>query len=240
MKFFVRRTLIMLLMLLLGGLAGRRAKRRVNRSRSTRSRRRPVKVRSSGRRRSKRSAPSKLTSTRTAASTAVRSRSSLKIDQTNPQVAVQIMNQFLAKNPAIVVGGLFNATCYAVAALLKGDGPVLYCYAPGVKLTSWMYTTGYSVPATVAAGLRYFRERGWTKITILTMNDANGQDTERAIGEVLARPEYQGITVTTREHMALGDISIAAQIEHIKNLRCPSDDRLGCRHDVPDLPAQLP
>jgi branched-chain amino acid transport system substrate-binding protein len=137
-------------------------------------------------------------------------------DQTNPQIAVQIMSQYLEKKPAIIVGGLFNATCYAAAALLKDDGPVLYCYAPGVRTTPWIYTTGYAIPWLVGAGVRYFRERGLTKVAMLTTNDANGQDTERGIGEVLAHPENQVMTVTTREHMALGDISIAAQIQKIK------------------------
>jgi branched-chain amino acid transport system substrate-binding protein len=139
-------------------------------------------------------------------------------DLTNPQVTNQIMSGYLAKKPAVVVGGLLNTQCYAQATLLRPDsGPVLWCFAPGVKLGPWMFTTGYSIPGTIAVAMRYFRAKGWMKIAQLTMNDANGQDTDKAIADVLSLPENKSLSVVVHDKMALTDISVAAQVEHIRN-----------------------
>ena len=139
-------------------------------------------------------------------------------DQTNPQVAVQVMSQFLAKKPSIVIGGQLTALCNAAAGLIKADGPVFWCYSPGVHppAGSWIYATGFSTDDYFRTAFAYFRARNFTKIAILNSTDATGQDADRAIAEALARPENRGLTAVAKEHFALADLSVSAQIERIR------------------------
>ena len=52
-------------------------------------------------------------------------------NQSNPQVAVQLMNDAVAKHAAAVVGNGIVSTCNAASGLIKDDGPVL-CWSSGV------------------------------------------------------------------------------------------------------------
>src|ERR1035437_9465869 len=56
-------------------------------------------------------------------------------DQTNPQVSVQVANEVIAQHPPIFLGPSIVAECSAIAPLL-GDGPVEYCFSPGVHPAS--------------------------------------------------------------------------------------------------------
>jgi branched-chain amino acid transport system substrate-binding protein len=139
-------------------------------------------------------------------------------DQTNPQVAVQIMSQYLAKKPSIVIAGMIASLCNAPAGLLKADGPVLWCYTPAVHppAGSWIFSTGYSTDDYFRAGLTYFRGLNFTKIAIMTSTDATGQDADRGITEALAKPENRSLTAVAREHFAGSDITVSAQLERIR------------------------
>jgi branched-chain amino acid transport system substrate-binding protein len=139
-------------------------------------------------------------------------------DQSNPQVAVQVMAQVLAKKPAVVVGGELAANCNASAGLLKDDGPVLYCFSSGVHPPpgSWIYSSSFSTSDMVATAIRYLRESGMTKIGIITTTDASGQDGDRTIDGALALPENHTMVIADREHFTVTDISVAAQLARIK------------------------
>jgi branched-chain amino acid transport system substrate-binding protein len=139
-------------------------------------------------------------------------------DQTNPAVAVQIMNQYLTKKPAIIVGGMFAASCLASAALIKDNGPVMYCFSPAVHPApgSWVYSGSFITTDLYASAIRYFRMKGYTKIGLLTTTDATGQDADNTIPDVMARPENRGLTLTAREHFGVTEISTSAQLERIR------------------------
>ena len=51
--------------------------------------------------------------------------------QGSPQIAVQFMNDAIARKAAVVIGPAFAAECSAVVAVTK-NGPVDYCTSPGV------------------------------------------------------------------------------------------------------------
>jgi branched-chain amino acid transport system substrate-binding protein len=139
-------------------------------------------------------------------------------DQSSPQVAVQIMSQFLAKKPSIVIGGTLVSMCNAASGLLKADGPVFWCYTPGVHPPpgSWIFSTGFSTADMFRAGLRYFRDKGYTKLAIISSTDATGQDADRATADELAKPEFAKLTKVAHEHFANADISVTAQLERIR------------------------
>jgi branched-chain amino acid transport system substrate-binding protein len=68
----------------------------------------------------------------------------------------------------------------------------------------------------VAAGIRYFRLRGWTRLAIIIATDASGQDVDRGIEAALAAPENKTMNVVAHEHFNPTDLSVAAQMARIK------------------------
>jgi branched-chain amino acid transport system substrate-binding protein len=138
-------------------------------------------------------------------------------DQTNPQVAVQLVGQILAKHATVLVGPSLTAPCLAVMPLVQGK-IVQYCGSPGIHPTKDSYSFSSSVSTTdlVGAFVRYFRGRGLTRIAVLFPTDATGQDADKNLAAVLALPENKDVKLVAREYMSNADLSVAAQITKIK------------------------
>ncbi len=138
-------------------------------------------------------------------------------DQSNPQIAVQLTNAIIAKKPAVMIGSTITASCGAMMPLLK-DGPTDYCLSPGVHPPEgdYMFSAAFSTVDACAALLHYLRQRGWTKIAMITSIDATGQDAERNVDAATALPQNSGVSIIDREHFNITDISVAAQMTHIK------------------------
>lgn len=139
-------------------------------------------------------------------------------DQSNPQIAVQLTNSVIAQGAPLMFGSTLVASCNAEAPLIKA-GPVTYCFSPAVHPPpdSNMFTAGTSTTDMLAASLRYFRERGLTKLAVLASTDATGQDVDDNIASLLARPENKALAVVAHEHYNASDVSVTAQIERIKS-----------------------
>jgi len=137
-------------------------------------------------------------------------------DQSSPAVAVQLLNGVIAKNPPIVLGSTLSAICSAMVPLLK-DGPVTYCYSPGLHPApgSYVYSAGASTLDLIAAVARYLRERGFKKVAVITSTDTTGQDADHGIDTVFALPENRALTLVDREHFNPADVSIAGQMARI-------------------------
>jgi branched-chain amino acid transport system substrate-binding protein len=138
-------------------------------------------------------------------------------DQTNPQVAVQLVDQILAKNATILVGPTLTAPCLAVMPLVQGK-MVQWCGSPGVHPAKDSYSFSSSISTTdlVKAFVQYFRGRGLTRLAVLLPTDATGQDADRNLAEVLALPENKDVKLVAHEYMNNADISVAAQMTKIK------------------------
>jgi branched-chain amino acid transport system substrate-binding protein len=138
-------------------------------------------------------------------------------DQSSPQVAVQLASDVLADKPAVILGSSLVAMCAAIAPLMK-NGPVDYCLSPAFHPAagSFVFSTSASAIDQSAAVVRYYRMEGWTKIATMNNTDATGQANDKAVDEVLARPENKGVTLVERQHFNPTDISVTAQIERIK------------------------
>jgi branched-chain amino acid transport system substrate-binding protein len=135
-------------------------------------------------------------------------------DQSNPQVAVQLFTQLAAKHDQLILGPTLAATCGAVLPLLKNV--VDYCISPAAhpKPGSDMFSGLTDSSDQFRAMFRYFALRGLRRIATITTTDATGQDADRGIAEMAATTS--GVTIVDREHFASGDISVTAQVEHIK------------------------
>jgi len=138
-------------------------------------------------------------------------------DATNASNTVQLVNQLIAKKAPVMIGPSFVATCRAVAPLVTA-GPVNYCMSSSgpTPKDGFSFTAGYSTVAANRVALSYFGQRGWHKIALLFPTDATGQDGEQTLDTALALPENKSITVVAREHFNTSDISVAAQLSHIK------------------------
>jgi branched-chain amino acid transport system substrate-binding protein len=138
-------------------------------------------------------------------------------DQGNPATAVQLANGILAQKPALFMGPALTAECLAVAPLIK-DGPVDYCMSPGLlpPAGSYVYSAGMAGPDLARLYVRYFRLRGWTRMALITSNDATGQSFEKSFNDLLALPENANVQAVAREHFNPTDLSVVAQMSRIK------------------------
>ena len=139
-------------------------------------------------------------------------------DQSNPQVTVQLANALAAKKIPVILGPTFTATCLAMGPIVATTGPVDYCFSPSIAPAkgSYQYSSTVGTSDDAKALVRYYRERGWTKIAIMTTTDATGQQAEKYFDDALKLPENAMMTAVAHEHWSGTDLSVTAQIERIK------------------------
>ena len=140
-------------------------------------------------------------------------------EQSNPQVAAQLMSQQIAKGAQIVFDASSGSSCLAAQSQLQATGPVLYCMTPVVHPPRGSYTFVATTPGLAdqyAVIVRYFRLRGFTKIGMISSTDATGQESERLVDQIAQLPENKGLIITTHERLALNDLQATAQLARIK------------------------
>jgi len=139
-------------------------------------------------------------------------------DESNPQTAVQLTNQIIAKNVPAFLGPVLTSPCNAVMPIVAKSGPVDYCLSPGIDPDprSYVFSAGVSSNGLRAVMVRYFRLRNWKRIAIITSTDATGQSLDRAFKRAKELPENKDVTYVDWEHFNLTDITVAAQIQRIK------------------------
>lgn len=137
--------------------------------------------------------------------------------QSNPQTAVQLTGQIVARHPAVMIGDSAVATCAAMAPLVA-TGPLEFCLSPGFqpKPGGNTYSIGASPQLQAAAIVRFARARGWTRLALLNQNDATGDSVQAATNAELAKPENQTMRLVATERFSAGDISLAAQLSRIR------------------------
>jgi branched-chain amino acid transport system substrate-binding protein len=140
----------------------------------------------------------------------------LRDDQTNPQVAVQLAADTIAKHPVVFFGGGNTGSCAAIAPLVK-DGPVDYCISPGFTPDkgSYAFATSPSLKYILSAVLQYCRSHGYKRLALISAIDATGKASEQTLGELLALPAKHDLTLTTNQHFNPADLSIAAQVTQV-------------------------
>ena len=139
-------------------------------------------------------------------------------DQTNPQVTVQLANGLIAKKVPVVMGSSLSGMCKAIAPLFAANGPVHYCNSPAIYPAkgSYVFTASVSTRDLLFATVRFFREKGWTKIAMLATTDASGQDGDHDLADALTFPENKSVTLVAHEHYNPSDVSATAQVARIK------------------------
>jgi branched-chain amino acid transport system substrate-binding protein len=138
-------------------------------------------------------------------------------DQSNPQLTVQLASGIIAQKVPVILGPGFTATCGATVPLVT-DGPVTYCFSPGIHpaANTYAFTGSVSTKDELTALARYFHARGWKRLALITSTDATGQDAERSIDQAFGGAANSGVTFVAREHFNITDISVTAQMTRIK------------------------
>jgi branched-chain amino acid transport system substrate-binding protein len=139
-------------------------------------------------------------------------------DQSNPSVAVQLANGIIAKKVPVMLGPTYVASCIAVSALVRANGPVQYCFAPAIHPPAGSYTlsAGISSVDQSTAMLTFAAAKGWKRLAVITTTDATGQDVAGRFMDAYNSGKYPQTSVVAREFFAPGDVSIAAQAAKIK------------------------
>jgi branched-chain amino acid transport system substrate-binding protein len=139
-------------------------------------------------------------------------------DASNPQNTLQLTNGLIAKHAPVIIGPSSTSGCNAIAPLLEKSGPVQYCLSPGIHAApgGYVFSAGAGTDATAAAEIRFFRERGLTRIAMIALTDASGQDHEQQVDAALRLPENSGMQLVATEHFNSSDVSVTAQLARIK------------------------
>jgi branched-chain amino acid transport system substrate-binding protein len=140
-------------------------------------------------------------------------------DQTNPQTALQLTNEILASHPSVILGSILTATCASMATVLMKNGPLHYCFSPGVTTEpgGYVFAASSSFQANSLGDLNYVRRRGFTRIAYIASTDASGQESQRLTNANVQLPAYKNIKLVDAENFAPSDISVTAQIARIKS-----------------------
>lgn len=139
-------------------------------------------------------------------------------DQTNPQDSVQLVSALIAKNVPVILGLGISSACKAVTPLVVTKGPVTVCFTPAIEPPpgGYVFSSTCTTIDTISVGIRYLRVHGWTKIALVAANDATGADVENKVKTVLALAENASVQLVDNERFTATDISLAAQMAHIK------------------------
>ena len=140
-------------------------------------------------------------------------------DATNPQTAVQLANAVIAKSVPVFLGPNIGGACGAVSSLAAKGGPVMYCLSPLLRPVagSFVFIAMPTSQDMLSTQVRYFRNRGWSRLAIISSTDASGQDFDAGLASALALPENKSVEVVAHEHFNGSDLSVAAQISRMKS-----------------------
>lgn len=136
----------------------------------------------------------------------------------NPQTSLQLMNALIAKRVPILIDGGPSFVCNATIPIVSKTGPFDWCLSPVIRpeAGSYVFTASVGTDDFVTILVRYFRLRGWTRLSVLTGTDATGVDLDRQLERVLPMPENAGVQIVAHEHFNPADLSVAAQLARIK------------------------
>jgi len=139
-------------------------------------------------------------------------------DESQPAVAVQLLQQLLQQHPAVVLGSVLTGTSQAMAGLVEANGPVLYALTPNMypKPFGWVFASSATTRDLSGVSIPYFKARGVTKAATFLTNDASGQNNLLGLETTLAEPQNKGLTIVDKETFGVSDINADAQAARIK------------------------
>lgn len=138
-------------------------------------------------------------------------------DQSNNEVALQLLAQMTAAHVNVILGPMGGGTCRALGPMVV-NGPVDYCFSPTMHATAgtFVFMTGVDTYDLDRSLIRYVRLRGWKRIGLITSTDATGNDAAYAFETALKDPTNAGISIVAKTNFDASDISVSGQLARIK------------------------
>ena len=123
-------------------------------------------------------------------------------DQSSPQVALQLANGIIDKKAPVILGPAVTGTCAAIEPVVRNSGPVEYCMSPGLQPQkgSYVFSSSRSLDATLLAEARFFNDKKYNRIGVLTATDASGQAGSSGLHN--AMPSYKALQIVDEEKFA--------------------------------------
>jgi branched-chain amino acid transport system substrate-binding protein len=139
-------------------------------------------------------------------------------DQSQPAVAVQLLQALMPAHLAVVLGSSVAAPAQAMAAMIKDGGPVLYALTPNINPAPNGYVFATSAPTRDLSGLgvTYYRLRGLTRIGVVVTTDASGQNNMDSLLAAMRKPENKNMKIVDTESFGVADVSMTAQAAKLK------------------------
>jgi branched-chain amino acid transport system substrate-binding protein len=140
-------------------------------------------------------------------------------DQSNPLLSTQLVTKIAAAKPPLILGPGFVATCLSSMAFLVQNGPLSFCFAPGIRPPAggYVFSSGPDGDQTTLMMMRWLRLKGWKRVAVISTTDASGQSFDHGVQFAMLQPENKDVTLVAAEHMNPGDISANAQMVRIKS-----------------------
>jgi len=138
-------------------------------------------------------------------------------DQSSPQIAVQLVNSIKSGTPPVIIGSAVSGICNAMGPLAK-SGPVLYCLSPSMnpKPGEFVFSSSVSTKGLAEGLLRYFRDRGWKNIGLITSTDATGQDAYKNIVATVGKGDLADVKIVAEAQFNPTEVSASALVQRIK------------------------
>lgn len=141
-------------------------------------------------------------------------------DQSNPVIAVQIVNQLLPQKPVVILGPSVASTCSAVSPLLaKGPGTVEYCFSPIAIPPRGGYVFAATEPAhqLLVNITKHLREQGFHRAALLGANDASGQANLNIYNDLLGTGDNASLKLVGSAMFSPTALGVAAEVAKIKS-----------------------
>ena len=131
-------------------------------------------------------------------------------DQSQPNQALQQTRNLIAKKVTALVGPSVVANCNAIAPFVKDNGPVDYCLSPGIDASGFVWSASAKTDALAEETMNYWKNKGITRVAIISTTDASGTDGGRAAKEAAQKA---GLTVTAAVTYEPAAVSATAQLQ---------------------------
>jgi branched-chain amino acid transport system substrate-binding protein len=138
-------------------------------------------------------------------------------DQSSPQVAVQLAAKVRSHKSPIVLGSAILAMCNAIAPVLSPH-KVMYCISPSIHppTGSNIFSAFISNHDLAHVLVRYYRERGFKRLAVISSTDASGQSGRQGFEEAMKLPENKGFELVANVRFNPSDVSVTAQVGQMR------------------------
>lgn len=138
-------------------------------------------------------------------------------NESNPEKAIAGMQKLVQDDKVVaVVGNGLVANARAVAPQVQDRGPVYYSLSGAYTAENkYTFAASVSVPDMQSFIMDWLKQKGLTKVALLTPNDASGQVAEQALKGLIGQT---GLTLVGAEAFNPNDVDVTTQLARLRDL----------------------